>query len=262
MSAVEVQAQVLVIKQIMTSIMLPDVHYGQIPGTKGNTLYKPGSDTLLSAFHIAVEPEIEDLSTYNEIRYRVRCRGVTMGSGSTVGTGIGECSSNEEKYKWKKCGEKEFARTDAGHKRIKFGQVWSDQQRRKVEGEIMQVRQEPVDVANTILKMAVKRAQVAMTLTALACADVFDQPAPPPEPRNMATDPQSNYPVEPDIPPGFDDAPGAETGEINLGTVRTLMSKSGLRDVDLWAHLEVSAWNEIAGDKLPAALTWIEANQP
>lgn len=259
MTAVEVSAQVEVIREIMSKIMLKDVHYGVIPGTKGNTLYKPGSDTLLSAFHIAVSPIIEDLSTYQEIRYRVQCQGLAMGSGTLVGIGVGECSSEEEKYKWKKCGQREFDRTAENRRRIKFGKVWSEQQRCKIDGEIMQVRTEVADQANTVLKMAKKRAQVDMTLTALACGDTFDQPPQPEKPMKMGDEPQNRHPVEPDIPPGFDDP---ETGELNLGFIRTRMSKTGLRDVDLWAHLEVAAWNEITGDKLAKACVWIDENQP
>lgn len=263
MSAVEVQAQVDVIKEIQNRIMIKDVHYGVIPGTKTPTLYKAGSDTLLSAFHIAVEPVIEDLSTYQEIRYRVQCKGLTMGSGTLIGIGIGECSSNEEKYKWRKCGQREFDRTSEDRKRIKFGKVWNDQIRGMVDGEIMQVRTEVADQANTVLKMAKKRAQVDLTLTALACGDTFDQPAPPEQPMKMGDEPQNRRPVEPDIPPGFDDAADAGVdGEINLGFIRTAMSKSGLRDVDLWAHLDVTNWQEIKGDLLVKAAVWIDQNQP
>jgi hypothetical protein len=264
MTADEVQNQVIVIKQIMQKIMIKDVHYGQIPGTKGNALWKPGSDTLLSAFHIAVDPEIEDLSTYNEIRYRIKCRGLAMGSGTLVGIGIGECSSNEEKYKWRKASEKEFNRTSNDQRRVKFGKVWNDNQRCMVEGEINQVRAEPADIANTVLKMAKKRAQVDLTLTALAAGDVFDQPSAPEPAMKMSDEPKSNPRHQrPDIPPGFDDAADAGAdGELNLGFIRTAMASSGLRDVDLWAALEVSAWNEIKDDKLRKAAVWIEQNSP
>jgi hypothetical protein len=263
MTAIEVQSQVAVIKEIMQKIMIKDVHYGTIPGTKSPTLYKPGSDTLLSAFHIAVDPEIEDLSTYTEIRYRIKCRGLAMGSGTLIGIGLGECSSNEEKYKWKKCGQREFNATDPSRRRVKIGKVWDDHQRRYAEGEIIQVRQEPIDVANTVLKMAKKRAQVDLTLTALAAGDVFDQPAQPEKPMKMGDEPQNKHPQQPDIPPGFDDvADAGADGELNLGFIRTAMNKSGLRDVDLWAHLEITSWNEIKGDLLPKAAVWIDENQP
>src|SRR5690606_12324178 len=43
------------------------------------------------------------------------------------------------------------------------------------EYEIQQVRTEPADIANTVLKMACKRAQVAMIINATACSDIFTQ---------------------------------------------------------------------------------------
>ena len=264
-TAVQVKAQVAVIQDIMKSVMIQDVHYGTIPGTQKPTLYKAGSEMLLSAFNIAVEPVIEELSTYQEIRFRIQVRGIHMATGGLVGIGIGEASSNEERYKWKKAADREFNATPEDRRRIKFTSYWDQDQRRRVEKEVKQVRTEPADLANTVLKMAKKRAQVDMTLTCLAASDVFDQPSAPAQARNMATDPQNDYPPEADQPPGFDDPPAKatdESGEINLGHVRSAIDKSGLRDIDLWAHLGVAAWGEIFGDKLAAAMKWIEENQP
>lgn len=259
LTASDVLAQVGTIKEIMQKAMIKDVHYGTIPGTQSPTLYKAGSDMLLSAFHIAVEPVIEDLSTYQEIRYRIQCKGLTMGSGQLVGVGIGECSSNEEKYKWRRCNRREYESAPEDRRRIKYVQKGGGQ---SGFWENEQIRQEPVDVANTVLKMAKKRAAIDLTLTVLAASDVFDRPAVEPgAPQGLADEPVNQYPQQPDIPPGFDDPPAGD-GELNLGHVRTAMSKSGLRDVDLWAHLEVAAWNEIAGDKLAGAMKWIEENQP
>jgi hypothetical protein len=87
-----------------------------------------------------------------------------------IGVGIGECSSDEEKYKWRKpvCDE-EFNETPEDRKRI----AWKKYQNNTYQQK--QVRTNPADVANTILKMAKKRAQIDMTLTATAASDVFDQ---------------------------------------------------------------------------------------
>lgn len=173
LTAVEIKAQVETIQQVMAAVMKKDVHYGVIPGTPKPTLYKPGSEKILATFHIAAYPkEVDDLSTNDEIRYRVRVHGVTNGQYGEilVGVGIGECSSNEEKYKWRKpvCDE-EFNETPEDRRRT----VW-----KKYDGkpyQQKQVRTNPSDVANTILKMAKKRAQIDMTLTATAASDVFDQ---------------------------------------------------------------------------------------
>ncbi len=169
-SAQQVKAQVDLIQQVMAAVMKPNVHYGVIPGCDKPSLYKPGSEKLLSTFRISVEPEVIDLSTADEIKYRVMAHGIYH-DGTTVGTGIGECSSNEEKYKWRKavCDE-EFNATPEDRKRIKWARG-----RNNSTYQIKQIRTEIADVANTVLKMAKKRAQIDLTLTATAASDIFTQ---------------------------------------------------------------------------------------
>ena len=173
LTAAEIKAQVQLIQEIMSAVMIKDTHYGTIPGTPKPTLYKPGSEKILATFHIAAYPkEVEDLSGPDEIRYRVKVHGIVTGESGEilVGVGIGECSSEEEKYKWRKpvC-EDEFIESPEDRRR----EVW-----KKIDGKpakVKQIRTHPSDVANTILKMAKKRAQIDMTLTATAASDVFDQ---------------------------------------------------------------------------------------
>lgn len=174
LTAAQVKAQVQRIQEVMAAVMQKDVHYGIIPGTQKPTLYKPGSEKILSTFRIAAHPkEIEDLSTYDEIRYRVKVYGVAMENDQILfGVGVGECSSNEEKYKWRRpvC-DGEFNDTPDDRKRLKWVKGYDG----KPDYQIKQVRTNPSDVANTILKMAKKRAQIDMTLTATGASDVFDQ---------------------------------------------------------------------------------------
>ena len=174
LTAVQVKAQVQRIQEVMAAVMQKDVHYGIIPGTQKPTLYKPGSEKILSTFRIAAHPkEIEDLSTNDEIRYRVKVYGVAMENDQILfGVGVGECSSSEEKYKWRRpvC-DGEFNDTPEDRKRLKWVKGYNE----KPDYQIKQVRTNPSDVANTILKMAKKRAQIDMTLTATGASDVFDQ---------------------------------------------------------------------------------------
>jgi len=146
------------------------VHYGIIPGTPKLTLLKAGSEIILSTFRISVEPIVEDLSTKDCIRYRVKAVGRTP-NGEIVGYGIGECSTDEEKYRWKKpsC-DGEFAATDPNRRRSKWGKGTGGK-----EYTTPQIRTTPADLANTVLKMAKKRAQIDLTLTATGASDVFDQ---------------------------------------------------------------------------------------
>lgn len=169
-TAGEIRAQVNRIQEVMQEVMKSNTHYGVIPGTQKPTLYKAGSEVLLSTFRIAVDPEVQDLSTSDEIRYRVRAKGIHQVSGCLIGVGVGECSSSEEKYRWRNavCDE-EFEDTEVDRRRVKYQKYKGNVERRKM------IRTNPADVANTVLKMAKKRAQIDMTLTALAASDCFTQ---------------------------------------------------------------------------------------
>ena len=91
-------------------------------------------------------------------------------SGAFLGAGIGECSSSEEKYAWRRaiCDE-EFDETPENRRRVKFS---------KYQGKIektKQIRTNPADVSNTVLKMAKKRGLVDAVLTVTAASDLFTQ---------------------------------------------------------------------------------------
>jgi len=168
--------------------------FGVIPGTDKPTLLKPGAEKINKILGLADQYEIIDqVEDWNKpfFRYMVRCKLVSMSSGVMVSSGMGECNSYESKYRYRnsqrKCpncgaeaiipGKKEWgggficwkkkggceAKFEDGDKRI------TDQVVGKVENE------EVHSLVNTILKMAKKRGQIDMTLTATAASDVFDQ---------------------------------------------------------------------------------------
>lgn len=172
LTATEIKANVNLIQQVMDAVMIKDVHYGKIPGTNKPTLYKAGAEKLLSTFKIGVEPIVVDLCTADEAKFRVLARGYLIADGRVVGQGVGEASSNEEKYKWRKavCDE-EYDATPEDRRREKWGKDYNTGKPYTTK----QVRTCFADVANTILKMAKKRAQIDLTLTVTAASDVFDQ---------------------------------------------------------------------------------------
>lgn len=171
MSVTEVTQHAIAVQEVMRAVMRKDVHYGVIPFTDKPTLYKAGAEVLCMTFRIADSYRIEDLSTDDVIRYRVTCVGTHQLTGIELGSGMGEGSTSEEKYKWRKavCKE-EFDATPATIRRVKFG---------KGKGgstyKTEQVRTEPADLANTVLKMACKRAKMAMVLNVTAASDCFTQ---------------------------------------------------------------------------------------
>ena len=160
------------IQKVMKSRMKEDVHFGKIPGCGDKmTLLKPGSEMLLSMFRIAVDPQVEDLSSEDEAKFRITARGIFAPTEEYLGAGVGCASSNEDKYKWREVrSQSEWDNTPETRRRYKFKRNPG-----KEDIKIMQVRVEPADVANTILKMAKKRAQIDMTLTVLAVSDIFTQ---------------------------------------------------------------------------------------
>lgn len=171
MTAEDVRDHVNLVQQVMRGVMKQDVHYGVIPGTDKPTLYKAGAEMLCLAFHIAQSYEVENLSTSDCYRYRVRCIGTHQGTGTKLAEGMGSCSSNEEKYKWRRTNDKaEYEAAPEGRRRMKVY--------KKKDGNgysVMQVRAEIDDIDNTVLKMACKRALTAMTLNAVAASDIFAQ---------------------------------------------------------------------------------------
>lgn len=167
----EIQAQIKVVQEIVRSVMKEDEHYGIIPGTKKFTLFQTGAQKLLATFRLGSEPEVVNVDeTPFSVSYRVRVRLFNIADGNTVGYGMGECSSLEEKYAWRKAAtSKEWENAPEQHRRIKYGQGQYG------EYEIQQVRTNYKDVSNTILKMATKRALIQATLTATAAGDIFTQ---------------------------------------------------------------------------------------
>ncbi|SDF79765.1 MULTISPECIES: hypothetical protein [unclassified Duganella] len=169
-SAAEIRERVNLVQEVMRAVMKEGVHYGKIPGTPKPTLYKAGAEVLCVAFRIAPSYRVEDLGGEGVARCRVTCVGTHQTTGIVLGEGVGECSSAEEKYKWRKaiCTE-EFDLTPETMRRLKFGK--GDRGVYKV----IQIRTEAADQANTVLKMASKRAHVAMTLTVTGASDMFSQ---------------------------------------------------------------------------------------
>lgn len=171
MAVADVIAHVASVQEIMQAVMKKDVHFGIIPGTDKPTLYKQGAEVLCLAFRISPRYEVADMSTADAIRYRVTCTGTHQTTGVELGSGMGEASTGEEKYKWRRavCKE-EFDATPENLRRKKYGKA-------KGGGFYTQeqVRTEPSDIANTVLKMASKRAHMAMVLTVTAASDCFSQ---------------------------------------------------------------------------------------
>lgn len=172
LTVIEMRTQVNLIQQVLKEVMIKDTHYGVIPGT-GNkpSLLKPGAEKIMVTFRLAADPQVEDLSTPDIARYRVTVRLISP-SGRFVGAGIGECSGAEKKYRWRAavC-EAEYDLAPADRRQEVWKKGWDNAPPKKIQ----QIMTEAADAANTILKMAKKRALVDAVLTATAASDIFTQ---------------------------------------------------------------------------------------
>jgi len=189
LTAPQVKARVNLIQEVMKSVMKEGTHYDTIKGCGDKKmLLKPGAEVLLCTFNVSGEPVIEDCSTLDDIHYRIKMILRNVNTGAIVGYGVGEGSSNEEKYKWRKavC-EEEFEATSEDRRRIK----WCAGYGTKKNYSIKQIRTNPADIANTVLKMTKKRSLVDAALTTFAASDIFTQDldtttddSPPPKKEN------------------------------------------------------------------------------
>jgi hypothetical protein len=161
-------ARLATIQSVMRHVMQDGVDYGVIPGTNKPTLYKPGAEKLCVTFRLAAtQPAIEQIPELSgDIRYRVSVPIMTA-DGTVVAVGVGECSTGEEKYRWcRPVHPNEFDAAPEDQRRVKWtreGDSWN------------QVRVSPADVANTVLKMAHKRAYIHGVIMATAAGAIFTQ---------------------------------------------------------------------------------------
>jgi hypothetical protein len=161
------------IQQLLRDVMREgiDNDYAIIPGTKKQSLLKPGAEKICSMFRFSVEPKVEELCEGDEVTYRVFVH-LTSPSGRFLGAGVGECSTQETKYAWRAaiCIE-EWEAAPASKRRQKWDKGFNGAPATCV----LQVRENPADKANTVLKMAKKRSLVDAVLTVTACSDIFTQ---------------------------------------------------------------------------------------
>lgn len=159
--------------ELMSDVLKKDEDYGVIPGTgKKPTLLKPGAEKICTMFRL--DPQFEVLRRELDedfILFDVKCDMYSITTGNRLGSGLGSCSSREEKYSWKKANSKdEYEATSPDRRRIKIGV-----DRDGKTYNIQQVRMNPYDVMNTIEKMACKRALVAATLISTNASAIFTQ---------------------------------------------------------------------------------------
>jgi hypothetical protein len=187
--------------------------------------------------------------------------------GVVLGEGMGEASSNEEKYKWRNavCDE-EFNDAPEDRKRVK----WQKGGQNSTAYQRIQIRTEPADIANTVLKMACKRAQIAMTINVTGCSDMFTQDLEdmPDEVRDGMNQeggdpqqPQRRGKPATQAPRARTNGNGGNGGgrctEKQAAMVARKLDEAGIREADFLTQFNVNAVAELPFAKVDEALQWI-----
>lgn len=262
MTAVDIRAQVNRIQEVMKTVMQEGQHFGKIPGAGDKpTLLKAGAEKLMMTFRLAPEVEVEPLFLQDAIGYRVKVKLNTF-DGRFVGSGVGECSSLEEKYKWRAavCDE-EFEATPVDQRRTKFSKKYG-----KVD-KVKQVRTNPADQANTILKMAKKRALVDATLTCLAASDIFTQDIEDMDPETLGNHGKTNGSAS-FAKESTEKKEDPKTDEFISDPQRkrlfAIARENGVSNDEIKAHLSelgIESSNKLRKDQYEEFIAWIEGRR-
>jgi len=188
MSVQSVKQQFDVVNDLYKQIMIQDEHFGKIPGTKKDTLFKAGAEKLNILFKLVPKIEKE-----NKVDLGNGHREIEMTIGlyhreteKFWGQGTGSCSTMESKFRYrsgdnfevteeaipKDAKEKKAEYRKQGYGMKKVDGVWAWV---KYLSEDKVENPDIADVYNTVRKMAYKRALVSATITATGVSDIFTQ---------------------------------------------------------------------------------------
>lgn len=254
LTATEIRQQVNTIQHVLKQVMQENTHYGKIPGTNAPSLFKPGAEKIMATFRLSADPEVTDLSDGDQIRYLVKVRLLSV-SGHFVGAGIGECSSNEEKYKWRNavCQE-EFEEASPDRKREKWNKGYQNAPAYKR----LQIRTEPADLANTILKMAKKRGLVDAVLTATAASDIFTQDVEDLPPEYIDGEPaQAPQQAQQRQQPSAKQSGGELASEPQVRLLKAKLSSAGKTELGLCKAFEIGSVELMPKNSVNDAIAWI-----
>jgi hypothetical protein len=166
--------------EIKDKFLIPDQHYGIIPGCDRPSLYKGGAEKILTLMGCVIEFSKTDHTVDASSGFvSIEFEGIVKDSkGKYLGAGVGMINSFEPQYLY---GDwitlKEPSKTEVYKKkmedvgRYKFlpnkSKIWQERRRKNPD--------ELIALSNTLLKMAKKRAYVDAVLTSFAASELFTQ---------------------------------------------------------------------------------------
>ena len=129
-------AKIHAFQQVIQQAVKPGHDIGIIPGTDKPTLLKPGAEKIVMMMGLSSRYEIMDkVEDYDKGFFSYNVKCVLSRNNYDICEGVGNCNSRESKY----------------------------------------VKADPYSIANTILKMAKKRAYVDAALSVASLSDIFTQ---------------------------------------------------------------------------------------
>ena len=151
---IEMAAQRQALARFVKSELIVDVDFGIIPGTKKNSLWKPGAEKIANIFQLGSRiHSVEKIIDWKEniATFYITMEIFHIPSGKSIAHSEGVCSSREKKY---------FEREEyewINNKKVSRG-----------------ARQTPIgDLLNTLSKMAQKRGFISGVIMATAASDFF-----------------------------------------------------------------------------------------
>lgn len=174
--------------------MVEGTDYGVIPGTKDRSLLKPGAEKLVDIFRctpkFAIVSKVEDFER-GLFAYTFRVRLFQRDAEAVLAEGYGSANSYEGRYRWRtsarkcpRCGNESIikGKDEYGGGWVCFakkggcGAKWKDGDEKIEKQETGKVQNDDIaTLANTILKMAKKRALVDGAIALARVSDMFKQ---------------------------------------------------------------------------------------
>lgn len=172
--------------------MIEGTDFGKIPGTDKPSLLKPGAEKLTDLFRCTPKfTLIKDEEDFERgfFNYKFRVRIVSRDSGEVLAEGFGSANSREGRYRWRNaqpkcpaCGKETLNRSKhkaefyCWAKKGGCGATFPLTDKRVTEQAAGKVENDDIaTLANTILKMAKKRALVDGAIALARCSDMFTQ---------------------------------------------------------------------------------------
>jgi len=162
----DAQRRIVGFHALIQTLLVKDVDYGIIPGVAKGCLLKPGAEKIAMELGLAPNYSVNDRTLdllTGFIRYEVLCS--LIHDGEIISQAIGSCSSFESKYRYAWVSESEAASAGVEvttTRKDNYGRV-----RVRIQ------RPDMLDVDNTVLKMAQKRAFVSAVLAVAALSNLF-----------------------------------------------------------------------------------------